>query len=204
MREFVVREESGPQVAGLVLVDANHETTLEPLLKWLNAFKPLSVGLEQYVANGMEAEKKLTQEEWNAFIGDEKSEKFQLQKGKENEEYAPSFYTLRKKELWKREPPLLGDKPVHVIGGTRSWDGVRTYKAGVERGNGTEEERRLVRELLETADEENDALIEEHLKLSTRGKLVFARESGHYVQVTQPDVVVDGVKWVLGELKSSS
>jgi hypothetical protein len=42
--------------------------------------------------------------------------------------------------------------------------------------------------------------MKEHLKLSTKGKLVFAHESGHFVQLTQPDIVVDGVKWVLDEL----
>jgi hypothetical protein len=37
--------------------------------------------------------------------------------------------------------------------------------------------------------------------MSTRGKLVFARESGHFVMVTQPGVVVEGVEWVLREVE---
>lgn len=43
----------------------------------------------------------------------------------------------------------------------------------------------------------------EFLKLSTNSELVFATESGHFVQLTQPDVVVDGVNWVLRNLASS-
>jgi hypothetical protein len=106
---------------------------------------------------------------------------------------------LRKKELEKRQP-LFGDKPVYVIGGmwSRDWSGL--YKAGVEKGNGTEEQRSHAREMIRTADEKSEGLMKEHLKLSTKGKLVFAHESGHFVQLTQPDIVVDGVKWVLDEL----
>ncbi|OBT84843.1 hypothetical protein VE02_07298 [Pseudogymnoascus sp. 03VT05] len=203
VREFVALTGSGPHIAGLVLVDANHETTVGPLKKWIAALKPLNEGIDPYVARGMEAEKQLTQEEWEAFVGDEASEKFQLQAAKEDAAYEPSFDTLKKKALEKKQP-LLGGKPVFVIGGKRGWDGVRVYEAGVKRGNGTEEERRYLRETIEVIDEENDALIREHLRLSTRGEIVFARESGHFVQVTQPDVVVDGVKWVLDELKTSS
>jgi hypothetical protein len=81
---------------------------------------------------------------------------------------------------------------------SRDWSGL--YKAGVEKGNGTEEQRSHAREMIRTADEKNKGLMKEHLKLSTKGKLVFAHESGHFVQLTQPDIVVDGVKWVLDEL----
>ncbi|OBT53284.1 hypothetical protein VE04_05912 [Pseudogymnoascus sp. 24MN13] len=203
IREFIALTGNGPHIAGLVLVDANHETTLPPLKKWLAALKPLGEGLEAYAARGIEAEKQLTQEEWEAFVGDERSEKFQLQAEKEFAAYEPSFPTLQNKELEKKQP-LLGGKPVFVIGGKRSWDGVRVYEAGVERGNGTEEERRHLREMIGVVDEENDGLIREHLRLSTRGEIVFARESGHFVQVTQPDVVVGGVKWVVDELQASS
>ncbi|OBT95093.1 hypothetical protein VE01_07395 [Pseudogymnoascus verrucosus] len=203
IREFIALTGNGQHIAGLVLVDANHETTLPPLKKWLAALKPLGEGLEPYAARGIEAEKQLTQEEWEAFVGDERSEKFQLQAEKEFAAYEPSFPTLQNKELEKKQP-LLGGKPVFVIGGKRSWDGVRVYEAGVERGNGTEEERRHLREMIGVVDEENDGLIREHLRLSTRGEIVFARESGHFVQVTQPDVVVGGVKWVVVEVQASS
>jgi hypothetical protein len=54
--------------------------------------------------------------------------------------------------------------------------------------------------MIRTANEKHMGLIKEHLKLSTKGKLVFAHESGHFVQLTQPDIVVDGVKWVLDEV----
>lgn len=198
VNEFVVLTGNGPHIAGLVLVDANHETALQvldPNDANLGALRP---GVDAYSAFGIEAEHKLTQEEWDAYMSDEATEKHRLQEEKEDNEYAPSFDTLRKKELAKRQP-VLGDKPVYVIAGSRSRDWSGLYKAGVEKGNGTEEQRSYAREFIRTADEKHAGLMKEHLKSSTKSKLVFARESGHFIQLTQPDIVVDGVKWVLNE-----
>jgi pimeloyl-ACP methyl ester carboxylesterase len=203
-REFVARTGNGPHVAGLVLVDANHERTLQ-VLDWRDKnLAAMFEGVDSLEAKGLRAQHKLTQEEWDAYERDEATEKQQLQDEKELSEYGPSFETLRMKELGKREQPLFGDKPVYVIGGlwSRDWEG--QYKAGLEKGNGTEEERRLASEMIRTADEKNEGLMKDHLSLSTKGKLVFARESGHFLQMTEPEVVVDGVQWVLEELSSST
>jgi pimeloyl-ACP methyl ester carboxylesterase len=42
-----------------------------------------------------------------------------------------------------------------------------------------------------------DTLQAELAALSTRGKRVIAEESGHYVQVSQPEVVVDAIREVV-------
>lgn len=192
------------QIAGLVLVDANHETA--PLVMDVNdpILGTVAAGVEAYSAWGVEAEHKLTPEEWNAFKAAESTEKFkQIEAKEEFENYLPSFETLRKKELSKKQP-LVGDKPVYVIGGIRSRDWNGLYKAGVAKGNGTEEQRSHVRELIRTVDAKNEGLMKEFLKLSTKSELVFATESGHFVQMTQPEIVVDGVKWVLDNLPASS
>ncbi|RJE26163.1 Alpha beta hydrolase [Aspergillus sclerotialis] len=183
------------QIAGLVFVDANHETA--PLVMDVNDpnLWTVAAGVEPYSAWGVEAEHKLTQEEWYAFRAAETAEKFKLIEHKEDENYRPSFETLRKKELSKKQP-LIGNKPVYVIGGTRSRDWSGLYKAGVAKGNGTEEQRSYVRDLIKTVDAKNEGLMKEFLKLSTKSELVFATESGHFVQLTQPEIVVDGVKWV--------
>lgn len=185
------------QIAGLVLVDANHETM--PLAMDVDdptLWTILAEGVEPYSAWGVEAEHKLTQDEWNAFRAAETTDKYELIAGKESEQYKPSFETLRKKELSKKQP-LLGNKPVYVIRGMRSRDWSRLYKAGVAKGNGTEEQRSYVRDLIETVDEKTNGLMKEFLKLSTKSELFSATESGHFVQMTQPDVVVDGVRWIL-------
>lgn len=192
------------QIAGLVLVDANHETL--PLVINMNdsVISTVTAGLELYSAWGLEAQHKLTQEEWDAFRAAEATEKFKLIEHKEEaENYMPSFETLRKKELSKKQP-LLGHKPVYVIGGTPSRDWSGLYKAGVAKGNGTEEQRSHVREFIKTVDAKSEGLMKEFLKVSTKSELVIATKSGHFVQMTQPEIVVDGVKWVLHNLPASS
>ena len=192
------------QIAALVLVDANHETT--PLVMNVNdpILWTIAAGVEPYSAWGVETEHKLTQEEWDAFRAAETTEKFkQIEYKEEAENYMPSFETLRKKGLNKKQP-LLGDKPVYVIGGTRSRDWSGLYKAGVAKGNGTEEQRSHVRELIKTVDAKNESLMKEFLKLSTKSELVLASKSGHFVQMTQPEIVVDGLKWALHNIPASS
>jgi pimeloyl-ACP methyl ester carboxylesterase len=199
VREFIIYcANDGPHIAGLVLVDANHETTPMVLNPNHEDLQAIAMGLDFYSAIGLEAEHKMTKNEWSAFMDDEATEKHTLQAEQEDDVYAPSFEILRKKELEKMQP-LLGANPVYVIGGMRSRDWTGLYTAGVKEGNGTEEQRTSVKDMIRTADEKSAGLMKEHLKLSTRGKLVFAHESGHFVQLTQPDLVVDGVKWVLHE-----
>ena len=203
-REFIARTGNGPHIVGLVLVDANHERTLQ-VLDWTNAdLRAVFTGIDSLDAMGLRSEHKLTPQEWQAYETDEATEKHQLQETKEGEEYPPSFETLRRKNLRAREQPLFGDKPVFVIMGltARDWEG--QYRVGVEKGNGTEEQRRVAREMIDTANDKNEILQKEHLALSTRGKFVLAKESGHFVQLTEPEIVADGVGWILQELSSST
>ncbi|KAL2827681.1 Alpha/Beta hydrolase protein [Aspergillus pseudoustus] len=204
IHEYIALKGAG-QVAGLVLVDANHETT--PLVIKVNdpiLWNAVAAGVEPYSAWGVEAGHKLTQEEWEAFRAAEATEKYKRIAEREDVEgYAQSFETLRRKELSKRQP-LLGDKPVYVIVGTRSRDWSGLYRAGVAKGNGTDEERRYVREMIETVDAKSEGYMRQFLQLSTKSELVFATQSGHFVQLMQPDFVVNGIKWVLHNRPPSS
>jgi hypothetical protein len=74
------------------------------------------------------------------------------------------------------------------------------YNNSVIRGNGIEEKRAHILKMIRTADEKNKGLIKEFLKLSTKNTLVFTYNSGHFVQLTEPDIVVSSVKWVLENL----
>lgn len=185
------------QIAGLVLVDANHETA--PLVMDVNdpTLWAIAANVDVYTGWGLEANHKFTQEEWDAFKAVKTTAKHKVVTHKEDvENYIPSFETLRKKELSKKQP-LVENKPVYVIGGIRSRDWKGLYEAGIAKGNGTEEQRSYVRELIRTVDAKSETLQKEFLKLSTKSKLVFATESGHFVQITQPEIVIEGVKWVL-------
>lgn len=196
INEFIALTGNGDDIAGVVFVDANHES----MPQVLNVNDPdlgvISEGVNHYVAKGIAAEHKLTQAEWDALMADEATDRYATIARQEEDEYDRSFETLRSKRLDEKQP-LLGDKPVYVIGGMRSRDWTGMYKAGVLRGNGSEEQRSRVRALIETADEKSESIMRRHLELSTKSKLVFARDSGHFVQMTQPDIVVEGVRWVL-------
>ncbi|KAI0160152.1 hypothetical protein GGR57DRAFT_456517 [Xylariaceae sp. FL1272] len=120
------------QIAGLVLVDANHETHLQ----MMNVNDPIlwdviGAGLEFYAATGIEAQHKLTQEEWKLFRAVQSGDKYEAASQKEDSEYASSFETLQKKGLGKKQP-LLKERPVFVIGATRSrdWTGVYEGRKG--------------------------------------------------------------------------
>ncbi|THY55902.1 alpha/beta-hydrolase [Aureobasidium pullulans] len=199
IQEFIAMKGTA-QVAGLVLVDANHETT--PLVMNVNdpiLWTKIAAGIDAYSAWGVRSEHKMTPEEWDAFEAAESTDKYKLIAHKEDaEQYSQSFETLRMKELSKQQP-LLGNKPVYVIAGTRSRDWTGLYNAGVAKGNGSEEERRHVKEMIATVDEKNAGLMREFLKLSTKSELLFATKSGHFVQLFQPEIVVEGVKWVLNK-----
>lgn len=202
INEFIALTGNGNHIAGVVLVDANHESMPQVLNVNDPDLQVISEGVNPYIAKGIAAEHKLTQAEWDALMADEATNKYATIASKEEDEYAASFETLRKKQLCGKQP-LLGDKPLYVIGGMRSRDWNGMYKAGVARGNGSEEQRSRVRTLIKTADEKSESIMRRHLELSTKSKLVFARDSGHFVQMTQPDLVVEGVRWVLDSQNGS-
>ena len=70
-------------------------------------------------------------------------------------------------------------------------------------GNGTVGQRERVGRFIDGADAKSEGLMREFCTWLTRSRLVIARESGHFVQLTQPEVVVEGVEWVLGELRAA-
>jgi pimeloyl-ACP methyl ester carboxylesterase len=187
------------RVAGLVLVDTNQERTLE-VTDWRDSnIEALSKDIDYYTALGIRKEHKLTAEEFSLLM-DELVKPHHIQAAdRERIEYPPSLPKLAEKNIMKMNPPLLGDRPLCVIIGRSGRDYQRLYDAGVERGNGTEEQRRRMRELIETWSEKEEALQREQLVYSTNSKVLIAEESGHRIELTQPEVIAEAVKWCLEE-----
>ncbi|KAH6675758.1 Alpha/Beta hydrolase protein [Halenospora varia] len=200
--EFILRT-GDSRVAGLVLVDTNQERTLE-VTDWRDPnIEAVSKDLEYYSVLGIRKEHKLTSEEFSALMDELVTPKHILVSDKERIEYPPSLPTLAKKNIMKMNPKLLGDNPLCVVIGRSGRDYKRLYEAGVERGNGTEEQRRAMRELVRTWDEKEEALQREQLAYSTNSKVMIAAESGHRIELTQPEVIADAAKWVLEEYMRS-
>ena len=77
------------------------------------------------------------------------------------------------------------------------------YEAGVEAGNGTEEERRRFRELLDGWEEKDKGWKEELLRLSGKSRMVVLEDCGHNVQLVRPDVVAREVEWAVDLVRGS-
>jgi hypothetical protein len=108
--------------------------------------------------------------------------------------------TLAEKKQYERQ--AMAKKPVSIIRCESARDYQRLYEKGVEIGNGTEEERRAFRELLNMWDEVDKDLAEEQLRLSSKTHFVHIPDCGHNVQLVRPDVVADEIKWVLRNVVS--
>jgi pimeloyl-ACP methyl ester carboxylesterase len=190
-------------VAGLVLIDANQERLLQ-VLDWRDPnLLALSKNLDRFEVTGLSRKHKLTAAEWQEYQDEERSPKHKRQAAAEWPEYPKSFPVLGAKRQLNRNPPLLGNRPVCVIMGRARVEYEKLYEAGVEAGNGSEQERQIYRTYLETWDEKARELQMEQLSLSRKNRFVVAEESGHNVQLSQPELIAEGVKWVLNEISNS-
>ena len=81
----------------------------------------------------------------------------------------------------------------------------KLYDAGVELGNGTEEEREKARTFIETWRLFSDTLAAAQLRLKRPAEWEWTRYSyredvGHDVVMRKPEYVVEDVRWVFGRL----
>jgi pimeloyl-ACP methyl ester carboxylesterase len=198
-REFIERRlQSGgaDDVVGIVFVDANQERTLQ-VADWRIFFaSPVLKGLNTIEA--LERHHGLTDAEWRDYLDEQRSAKHIKQAEVEYVEYPKSFPVLASKNQLYRMPPLLGSRPVCVVMAHSGRDFEKMFQTGVEKGNGTDEERAAFREDIRTWNGRDYELQLEQLSLSSNGRLRIA-EGGHMIHITQPEVVVDAVKWVLDD-----
>jgi pimeloyl-ACP methyl ester carboxylesterase len=191
-------------VAGLVLVDANQEHMLD-VLDWRDpAIRAVAGKLDYFEVTGVRRNHKLTDREWREYQDDESSPRHKKQAAAEWAEYEESFTTLASIQQLGKRPPLLGDRPVCVVMGRNKMDYEKLYEAGVKAGYGTEQERAAYREILRTWEEKDSRLQLEQLSLSCYSRCVVAKESGHNVHLTQPEMVADATRWVLDEFMKRS
>ena len=188
-------------VTGMVFVEANQEQTLARLDWRLLANSPILTGVDRAKVLKTDSSHKLTVEEWEVYQAAEATEKHQKQAALEYEQYPHSFPVLAAKSQLKRDPPILGSRPVCVIKGDNGRDFQELFRAGIEIGNGNESERAAFKDILSTWDENDQALQMGNLKLSSRQNYFQVPLSGHHLQLTAPDGIVRGVKWVVENIK---
>ncbi|KAF2811328.1 alpha/beta hydrolase fold protein [Mytilinidion resinicola] len=196
-REFLELHES--DVAGIVLVDPSGERQSEYFKLPDENIVAVTGALRTTVVTGLRADTILTPLEW--------AERATLvRRGvdatmKEVGAFVEVCETLgRKRQLERR---LLGTKPLSVIKANSKRDFERIYEKGVEVGNGTQEQQRGFRELLDSWDEADKVIKEGQLQLSSNARLIHLSDCGHYVHLVRPQVVADEIRWVSDNLAAS-
>ncbi|KAF4637457.1 hypothetical protein G7Y89_g606 [Cudoniella acicularis] len=193
-REFL--HLAGEEVVGMVLADGSTERQ--------NLFfkipdedaNTVCQGVNLARVTGLREDSKLSREEW-------RERAILISRGadatlEEQSAFNEVCETLReKKQIEKR---VLGERPLSVIRCSWKRDFEKMYQAGVEAGNGTVEQRRAVREMLDGWEDIDKDLKEEQLKLSRNSRFVHLPDCGHNVQLLRPDVVAEEIQWVMNSI----
>lgn len=193
-REFL--ELKKEEVVGMVLVDTNHERSWELKLCPFEELGIMFKGLDEIEVLGLKETNRLTAEEWDAFVTDESGDS--KARMKEINAVHQSHTNLLAKMQLDRQ--VLGKRPLSVIKGSKQKEFMKLYEAGVKRGNGTEELREFVKNAIERLGPLDEELTRDQLRLSQNNRYVYAKNSGHEVELTEPELVAGEVKWVLGEI----
>lgn len=133
--------------------------------------------------------KLLTEEEWQEVRRDG------MEREGESVDADGSAVTLHGFGQYKRK--VLGRARVSVVMGNFTEDQRRLVDEAERVGLGSPEQRALVKSALPMFDEAMEKMQREQLGLSTEGRMVFARESGHWPHVGQSEIVIEEIKWVL-------
>ncbi|KAI1416415.1 alpha/beta hydrolase [Hypoxylon sp. FL1857] len=199
-REFLALHPE--DITGMVFIEANQERTLD-VLDWRKlALSPLLAGVNSSEATGISRNHKLTDEEWRIYQDTQSTEQHKKQGALEIIEYPNSFPILKSKSQLHRTPPFLGDRPVCVIKGNNKSDFEKLLKAGLAQGNGESANKAALfafGEMLNTWDEKDRPLQSEIQSLSSKSRYIETEKGGHNVHLTEPELIVEGVGWILSQ-----
>lgn len=191
-------------IAGMVFVDAGvpHHFDVLPMIWREPDLTAVTADVDFVAVTGMKENTALSEDEWKAFLEEEEgSEKHARQAGKENDAFAGTYQALQRKGLLEKTPPLLADRPICVLRGNTDKDYEKMFRAGVAKGNGTQEQRANMEEVLDGWEETDTRLQRQFLQMSTRGHFIQAPlTSGHNIQLTDPHCIADAVRWTLDHL----
>ncbi|MCJ1416706.1 hypothetical protein MMC32_003044 [Xylographa parallela] len=187
-------------VVGLCLLDTNQERTYIERPFDDTLLETMMTGIDYYEVSGMRKNHKLSDEDVAAMADGDGDDAEYV--GLEKKDYASSADALAAYKQFDNR--VLGNYPVSVVRGNTIRELNALLKAATERGNGTEEQRAEVAKSLETFDAREEKLQPEQLRLSSQSRYFYAGNSGHNVQVYQPDLVADEVRWILDTQPKSS
>ncbi|KAL4866951.1 hypothetical protein BDV12DRAFT_128423 [Aspergillus spectabilis] len=184
------------RVAGMVLCDASTERANE----FFNIPDPnvqaVMADLKFAVVTGLRGDTVLSDQEWRVRAKD-------IYAGVETAQAEAAAFVEVCQNLKAKEQIqncALGDRPLSVIRANTPRDYERIYEAGVRAGNGTAEQRRAFRELLDRWEGVDQMMQEEQLGLSATTRFVRLQDCGHNVHLVRPDVIVEEIGWARGRI----
>ena len=194
-REFIGARPSD-DICGLVLVDPVQERML--FETWPDpSIAAVTEALDYMEVVGLTRDHRLTESEWKELMAEESSDGHTRQAVRELPYLQISRGELAKKQQLVPGRDLLKGKPVSVLRGNSKRDHELLYQVGVARGGGTEAQRAKFKEYLAKWEESEEAFQRELLNLSSTTHFSTTTRSGHNIQLTEPELVADAIRWVL-------
>ncbi|KAJ5508794.1 catalytic protein [Penicillium freii] len=199
-REFLAAR-GHEAICGMVLVDAVQERMLFEM--WPDpSIAAVTAGLDYMEVVGLTRDHRLTESEWAELMAEEASPHHERQAVRELPYLQISRKLLAQKHQVLPGRNLLHSKPLSVLRGNSLRDQERMYYRGVAEGLGTEAQRATFRDYLDKWDRSEEAFQRELLNLSNTARFSTTSQSGHNIQITEPERVADEIRWVLRQISS--
>ncbi|KFY29598.1 hypothetical protein V493_02276 [Pseudogymnoascus sp. VKM F-4281 (FW-2241)] len=196
-REFLHLRPS--DVAGMVFVDANQENTFLHHEDFPSpSFEIMLTVIDYYEVTGIKADTVLSKEEFQAVLNVQGKPSTEItSKAEEAGAKGDPLVLAAKKQL---QTQALENRPVSVIHANTARDFRRLYKAGIKAGNGSERDRQEFRDIVGFWQKTSTMRAKEILGLSGVHNFRDVLKSGHNIQLLEPELIADELKWVYSHL----
>ncbi|KFX88347.1 hypothetical protein V490_07703 [Pseudogymnoascus sp. VKM F-3557] len=186
-------------VAGMVFVDANQENTFLHHEDFPSpSFEALLTSIDYYEVTGIKANTALSKEEFQAVLDVQGRPSTGITSTAEEAGAKGDPPILAAKKQLQNQ--ALGNRPVSVIHANTARDFQRLYEAGIKAGNGSESDRQEFRDIIEFWRETSTMRAKEILGISSVHNFRDALNCGHNIQLLEPELIVEEVKWVCDHL----
>lgn len=195
-REFLALHREEEEVVGMVLVDTATELMYELFPHRIPDpdFNAVAKGVDFDALTHLKEESRLSDDEWdNALTAVARSET-----ASKAEDIRGSGRPLAAKRQFQRQ--VFGERPLSVMRCNSAGDYRLIYEEGVRMGNGSEREREGARQFVQTWELFDDEVGGAQCALAVGKRYVRVDDCGHDVVVRRPELVVEEVRWVLGQL----
>ncbi|KAH3941951.1 hypothetical protein HBI56_063240 [Parastagonospora nodorum] len=184
-------------IAGMVLLDC----ATELMMAMHKRLPPLELeavtrNVDYEAITHLREESGMTQEQWDYAVEAQ---------GRTNESFGREDTHAGADKLAQErqfEKQIMGTTPLTVLRFHATHDCQVLYDAGVANGDGTEEERRVVRDFIERFGLYHDQIERAQCQLSKNAEFRYYGDFGHDLPIRRPGIVVEEVKKLLDRIKA--